>query len=182
MPLSHSSSPWLSGYLLAEGRRFYPTFASYLKDRHILTSLVFQGRLIFTMVLLWQLQIKHIQVGKTSAMIENELHANTFSLQTMVIQDANWEIMQNSQVIWKTLFVMLFSAFLTTGYLWYKQFTDSLLQIRQLFSFIQNIILQPFENRFFLGVCYLQDRNLLFSMWIAVDHKKKIYFGFKSQT
>lgn len=60
-------------------------------------------------------------------------------------------------------------------YLWYEQLTDALLQVRQTFSLVQNIILQPLESCFFLGVCDLQDRNLTFHMW------KRVCSDFKPQ-
>lgn len=44
-------------------------------------------------------------------------------------------------------------------YLRYKQLTDPLLQVRQCLGFIKNIILEPLENSFPLGVCNLQNRN-----------------------
>lgn len=73
-----------------EQQRSAFTFASDLQDGHILTSVVLQGRLVFTMVLLGQLQIKHIPcVGKINTTVQNVTHADTFSLHTTDVRDAN---------------------------------------------------------------------------------------------
>lgn len=55
----HPSSSRQTDFTVRQ-RRHHLTFASYLQDRHILTSVIFQGCFVFTMVLFRQLWIKHI--------------------------------------------------------------------------------------------------------------------------
>lgn len=83
-----------------EQQRSALTFATNLQDRHIFTSVILQGRLVRPMVLLGQLQIKHIPcIGKINTTVQNVTQADTFSLQTTDIRDANQEIMQDSGVL-----------------------------------------------------------------------------------
>lgn len=52
-----------------------------------------------------------------------------------------------------------FVSTVAAGYLGYKQLTDPLLQVWRCLRFVKNIVLEPFENSFPLGVCNLRNRN-----------------------
>jgi hypothetical protein len=110
---SHLSSRGQNGFPSSGIKKIAFTFASYFKDRYILTSVIFQGCLVFTMVFLGQLQVKHIPyLCKISTVKQNAVSTNTFSLQTMGIWVQSGRQCRISKLFGRAIFLVSFILYL----------------------------------------------------------------------